>query len=64
MVVSRFGVRAVVDKGRETCDQGGVFDGGVCLVAIVSSQEFKQFRVFSCMLHAILLSSVIAERGW
>ena len=54
MVVSRFGVRAVVDKGGETCDQGGVFDGGVCLVAIVSSQGFKQFRVFLCMLHAIL----------
>ena len=24
MVVGRFGVRAVVDKGGETCDQGGV----------------------------------------
>ena len=59
MVVGRFGFRAVVDKGGETCDQGGVFDGGVCLVAIVSSQEFKQFRVFLCYSP----SSVIAERG-
>ena len=64
MVVGRFGVRAVVDKGGETCDQDGVcrqsdgkhvtravlFDGGVCLVAIVLSQEFKQFRMFACYM--------------
>ena len=57
MVVSHFGVRAVVDKGWETCDQDGVcrqsdgkhvtrvvfFDGGVCLVAIVACAKFEFF---------------------
>ena len=68
MVVSHFGVRAVVDKGGETCDQGGVcrqsdgkhvtravFSQRVCLVAIVSSAKFEQFRMRLCMLRGILL---------
>ena len=42
MVVGRFGVRAVVGKG-------------VCLVAVVSSQEFNQFHMVVCIVHAILL---------
>ena len=79
MVVSLFGVRAVVDKGGETCDQGGVCrqsDGkhvtragfstdGVCLVAIVSSQEFKQFHMCLCMFRGILLHlSLQTGVGW
>ena len=55
MVVGRCGVRAVVDKGGETCDQGGVFDGGFCLVAVVSSANSEQFRMCLCMFRGIFL---------
>ena len=49
MVVSHFGVRAVVDKGGETCDQGGVCrqsDGKHVIRAVFSTEGFASLPLF------------------
>ena len=76
MVVGRFGVRAVVGKGRETCDQGGVCrqsDGKHVTRAGFSTEGFAWLPLyhlqnpsnFTCVFAFFMLfpSSVIAERG-
>ena len=78
MVVSHFGVRAVVDKGGETCDQGGVCrqsDGKHVTRAGFSTEGLLGCHCFICKIRAILHafmhapwyspSSVIADGvGW
>ena len=77
MVVNRFGVRAVVDKGGETCDQGGVCrqsDGKHVTRAVFSTEALLGCHCIISGIQAISHVSmhvpwyspsfVIAERGW
>ena len=56
MVVNHFGVRAVVDKGGETCDQGGVCrqsDGKHVTRAGFSTEGLLGCQCVICKIQAI-----------